>query len=185
MLAGRCQPLTPRAARSGAGGVGCGERDGLAAGKFLDGLLSGERLRASCEVRAVAWAKIRLGGAQKGLQVRCGGCSGADQRGRWAAAGWWLALVAFKRMVPARWGAVRRGWLERAAEHGRESPAGADFRIDLTGLPRSWVSTGVRGMARRMGIREAPSGEDGDPARHSGQWRVCLMGCPVGRPVGS
>ena len=47
------------------------------------------------------------------------------------------------------------------------------------------MSAGVRGMARRMGIREGSSGEGRNPARHSGQCLVGLMGCPVGRPGGS
>ena len=56
-------------ARSGAGGVGCGEWDGLDAGELLHGLLSGERLRASCGASAVVGAAIRLGGAQSRVQV--------------------------------------------------------------------------------------------------------------------
>ena len=67
---------------------------------------------------AAAWAATRLGGAPCGRWVRCGGCSGAGQRGRWAAAGWWLAQVAFKRLRPARWGAIRGGWLQCVAEDG-------------------------------------------------------------------
>ena len=51
-----------------------------------DGLLSGERLRASRVARAVVWAVFRLGVALSGLQVRCGGCSRAEGRGRWVVA---------------------------------------------------------------------------------------------------
>ena len=54
---------------------------------FRNGSLSGERLRASRVARAVVWAVFRLGVALSGLQVRCGGCSRAEGRGRWVAAG--------------------------------------------------------------------------------------------------
>ncbi len=99
-----------------------GRLDGGEAGSSLHGSLSGERLRASSVARAVVGAAIQSGDALVGSLVRCGRCSGAEQRGRWAAAGSRTEDASRDWPGPARGG---RGWAVRGTSCGRLLQSGA------------------------------------------------------------
>ena len=105
-LADQGVPLSPRAARGG-------ERDGLAAGVWRRGALSGKRLQAGSKARTVGGSHESAGGAVSSRSPGCGG--------------WWVAgrLGGGLLLVAGGGGQPVRGPLaaaRRAAPGGGHSP---------------------------------------------------------------